>query len=110
MRLDHTADRRASRDGGRAATLFADGFELPARFADLPRWNSTDLESEMNRWILLLATLGAVTCGTAAQAKDHVKHAKHSRAQVLPAAMFPPTECEAYVAFDRDMKLPGYIL
>jgi hypothetical protein len=67
----------------------------------------SDPESEMKRWIaVLLATLGAVTCATAAEAKDHPKH----KAQAVPAAMFPPTECEAYVAYDRDMKLPGYIL
>ena len=65
----------------------------------------------MKIWIAaLLATLGAVTCATAAGAKDHDRHAKHSRAQAVPMAMFPPAECEAYVAYDRDMKLPGYIL
>jgi hypothetical protein len=57
--------------------------------------------------VALLATLGAVTCATAAEAKDHGKHPKP---QAVPAAMFPPAECEAYVAYDRDMKLPGYIL
>ena len=61
----------------------------------------------MKTWVVaLLAMMGTVTCATAAKAKDR---AKHHRVQVLPAAMFPPTDCEAYVAYDRDMKMPGIL-
>lgn len=51
----------------------------------------------------LSALLAGTTCATTATARER-------KPQVLPAAMFPPPDCTAYVAYDRDMKLPGYIL
>ncbi len=51
----------------------------------------------------VLVVLAGAICAPAAAARDR-------NPQALPAAMFPPPDCTAYVAYDRDMKLPGYIL
>lgn len=51
----------------------------------------------------MIAALAIGVAGTAAGGEKHRQPARKS-------AMFPPPDCTAYVGYDRDMKLPGYIL
>lgn len=63
----------------------------------------------MFRFALAALALLGLLGGASAVAKDH-HHRRHHDAAAAADPMFPPPECKAYVAYDRDMVLPGYIL
>jgi len=67
--------------------------------------------------VALLALLGVALTPAHAEKdrhhhghRHHHDHARGGEAAGSGDPMFPPPECRAYVAYDRDMVLPGYIL
>jgi pimeloyl-ACP methyl ester carboxylesterase len=74
-------------------------------------------EKMMRRFASIAMTALGLVFATSAHAEHdggrHSPHDSHSRDLQVAAdgdPMFPPPECHAYVAYDRDMVLPGYIL
>lgn len=63
----------------------------------------------MRTWIAGLAALGVVMAASPAAGERHGHH-RHGRDTAHADAMLPPPDCHAYVAYDRDMVMPGYIL
>jgi pimeloyl-ACP methyl ester carboxylesterase len=60
-------------------------------------------------WLLMIMAAFAFAPQAALADNDHKKHHEHEKDN-SGSALIPPTECEAHVAYDRDMTLPGYIL